>query len=422
MANPPTGARGMRLRPKETDRNVDALSGLFLNVYPSKSRFAEAYRTLRTNIRFSFLEHEFRSLLVTSSGMEEGKTITTMNLSYTIAQSGRGVVMVDADLRKPFLSRLMPSREMAGLTGVLSDILGAGVRTGTMAPLLLQDLVRLLGLQKKTGVLGLEGEGQVFEFLFFQGRLMDCRWPTCPPGKQLLSLLVKRGILTEAAARAAAEKAPESGTRPGFDLINSAGLDKEALAGPLNMISAECIQLAMRMESGRYIFQERLEADMERNWYDPEEVRRIYREVAAGEDASPHLKAKILSAVQKTGVEGLSLLPAGPLPPNPSELLGSERMLSLLSILKSCFDVVVVDTPPILPASDALVLAPHTDGVVFVVKAGKLNREMVRKAVDQLRKTNAKILGAVLNQVDDQRGGYYKYYEKYYSKYYGEEA
>jgi Mrp family chromosome partitioning ATPase len=86
------------------------------------------------------------------------------------------------------------------------------------------------------------------------------------------------------------------------------------------------------------------------------------------------------------------------------------------------FDVLVIDSPPILPASDALILAPNTDGVLLVIKAGELNRDMVGRAIEQLRNTKANLLGVVLNYVDTKREGYYKYYYKYYSKYYGEDA
>jgi len=90
--------------------------------------------------------------------------------------------------------------------------------------------------------------------------------------------------------------------------------------------------------------------------------------------------------------------------------------------LKKRFDTIIIDSPPILPASDAILLAPRTDGVVLVVKSGMMNREMVKRAVEQLRLSKANLLGVVLNAVDTKREGYYKYYHKYYSKYYGHEA
>ena len=77
---------------------------------------------------------------------------------------------------------------------------------------------------------------------------------------------------------------------------------------------------------------------------------------------------------------------------------------------------------PILPASDALLVAPQTDGVVLVTKAGLMNRELVKNAVESLNAAHSNVLGIVLNQVDVKREGYYKYYHKYYSSYYGEKT
>ncbi|MBW2646379.1 MAG: hypothetical protein JRE23_09420 [Deltaproteobacteria bacterium] len=97
-------------------------------------------------------------------------------------------------------------------------------------------------------------------------------------------------------------------------------------------------------------------------------------------------------------------------------------MYFLLSNLKKRFNTLIIDSPPILPASDALLLGPQADGVILVVKSGVMNREMVKKAVEQLRVSHANLLGVVLNAVDTKREGYYKYYHKYYSQYYGHDA
>ncbi len=98
-------------------------------------------------------------------------------------------------------------------------------------------------------------------------------------------------------------------------------------------------------------------------------------------------------------------------------------MSFLIANLEKRFDVLLFDTPPVLPASDALLLAPYTDGVLLIIKAGEVNRELIQKAVEQFRLSQSKILGVVLNQVDAKPGSYYyKYYQKYYSSYYGESA
>jgi capsular exopolysaccharide synthesis family protein len=95
--------------------------------------------------------------------------------------------------------------------------------------------------------------------------------------------------------------------------------------------------------------------------------------------------------------ENLAVLPAGPKPPNPSELLGSTQMSNLLGKLGSHFDYVVIDAPPLLPVTDAAVLAAMADGCVLVTRHGKTTRESLDRAVQSLAAVNARLLGTVLN-------------------------
>ena len=194
-----------------------------------KSPIAEAYRQLRTNIQFSSLDNPVRTLLVTSTGPEEGKTTTLANLAITMAQTGSRVTLVDCDLRKPSLHDLFGLPAAPGLTNVL-----------------------------------------------------------------------------------------------------------------------------------------------------------------LGVDAIPY---------QDCGIENLRILAAGPLPPNPSELLGSRRMSEVIVQLKSEADYVLFDTPPVVIVTDAAVLATRVDGVLLVVSAGKTRRELAQRAKGLLEKVNAPLLGVVLNSV-----------------------
>jgi non-specific protein-tyrosine kinase len=119
--------------------------------------------------------------------------------------------------------------------------------------------------------------------------------------------------------------------------------------------------------------------------------------------------------LQQTGIENLRILTSGPLPPNPSELLGSQKMQRLIEVLTDRADVVIFDTPPALPVTDAAVLATQTDGVLVVTDAGKTRRASVKQAVDNLRKVGGHLLGIVVNRLATRRtdGGYY--YQYYYS-------
>ncbi|MFL7794471.1 MAG: CpsD/CapB family tyrosine-protein kinase, partial [Anaerolineae bacterium] len=118
--------------------------------------------------------------------------------------------------------------------------------------------------------------------------------------------------------------------------------------------------------------------------------------------------------LQPSQIEGLAVLPAGERPPNPSELLGSRRLRELLGLLTQHVDVVVIDSPPVLPVTDAAVLAQNVDGVLLVVDAGETRREIAQHAVESLRQVGANVIGAVLNRVSAGKGGYYNYYHEYY--------
>jgi capsular exopolysaccharide synthesis family protein len=223
----------------------------------SKSLVAEAYRTLRTNLQFSSLDNPLRSLVVTSAVATEGKTTTAANLGVVLAQSGKRVVLVDADLRRPSAHKLFGLSNGAGLTTALVE-------------------------------------------------------------------------------------------------------EPTALHGFL----------------------------------------------------------------RETEVENLRLLTAGPVPPNPQELLGSQRMEDLLHRLARQVDIVVLDTPPTLVVADANILAARADGVLMVVNTGHTRRAAVRQAVEGIQQVGANLIGVVLNMVDTRgvRGSYYYYPSYYYySHYYGHE-
>jgi protein-tyrosine kinase len=117
--------------------------------------------------------------------------------------------------------------------------------------------------------------------------------------------------------------------------------------------------------------------------------------------------------LQPTEIDTLSVLTSGPIPPNPSELLGSHRMQHLIEVLAQAADIVIFDSPPVLAVTDAVVLGRQVDGVLVVADAGNTREHALAQAVAELQKTGANVLGVALNRLDTRRGGYYYYY--YYS-------
>ena len=122
----------------------------------------------------------------------------------------------------------------------------------------------------------------------------------------------------------------------------------------------------------------------------------------------------VADAVQETGIEGLDALTAGVIPPNPSELLGSERMKNILQRAKEEYDYVLIDTPPVMPVTDALIVSRFVDGVILTIGSGEVKVEMARDVKNQLVNAGANILGVVLNKVRSEHHGYgYGYYYYY---------
>ena len=127
---------------------------------------------------------------------------------------------------------------------------------------------------------------------------------------------------------------------------------------------------------------------------------------------------------QETKVKNLWVITTGPLPPNPAELLGSQKMQRILAALHQSADVILIDTPPTLAVTDAAVLAPSLDGVLLVARPGTTRVSALRHTLEQMYQVNANVLGIVLNDVVT-KGKYYGYhYENYrnyaaYQSYYG---
>ncbi len=213
----------------------------------SRSPFAEAFRTLRTNISFAGVDNPYRTILVASTLPGEGKSSTTANLGVVIAQAGQRVLIIDCDLRKPVQHN-------------------------------------------------------------------------------------------------------------NFNLNNTTGVTNCLVNG---------------LELGKVI--------------------------------------------QNTETERLDILTSGPIPPNPAELIGSNKMAALINSARDAYDIVLIDSPPAVTVTDASLLAAMVDGVLLVVKTASTKIELVQETKSILEKANAKIIGVVLNKVDVSSSNYYYHYY-YYSK------
>jgi Mrp family chromosome partitioning ATPase len=120
------------------------------------------------------------------------------------------------------------------------------------------------------------------------------------------------------------------------------------------------------------------------------------------------------------GLDNLHIIEAGPIPANPSELLSTSAMAGFLRDVSAEYDIVLIDTPPVLPVTDSAIVAGQADGVLLVYQAGKVGRLVLKRAKAHLESTRAKVWGVVLNDVQTEVAGYH--YTHYYTHYYGEET
>jgi non-specific protein-tyrosine kinase len=235
---------GLIIRHETSDGNLVSL------VQP-RSPVSESFRSLRTNLQFASVDTPLHVLLITSPSPSDGKTTIAANLGIVMAQGGRQVVMVDADMRRPRIHKM-------------------------------------------------------------------------------------------------------------FDIPNRVGL------------------------SGMFV----------------------------------QTKIKLDGSLQKTSTEGLMALPAGELPPNPAELLGSEKLIDIFNQIGQQADMVIIDSPPLMAVTDSAVLAHRVDGVLLVIKPGTTKTVAAKQAVEQLQRVGANVLGVVLNEVDFSRSRYaYYHYKGYYYTY-----
>jgi len=129
--------------------------------------------------------------------------------------------------------------------------------------------------------------------------------------------------------------------------------------------------------------------------------------------------AEIREAVRPNVLPNLDVLPSGPFPPNPSELLSSKKMQQLLKHFEGTYTHIILDSPPILAVTDSAILATHTDGMVLVLRSGETEQRAAERAVDQVRRVGVRIFGAVLNEVASstvEESYYMQYYYSYHPK------
>lgn len=129
-------------------------------------------------------------------------------------------------------------------------------------------------------------------------------------------------------------------------------------------------------------------------------------------------QASLIDVICSTNIPNFHMIFAGPVPPNPAELLGGSLFKEMISSLRKIYDYILIDTPPLGSVIDSVVIAEECDGSIMVIESGVISYRFAQEVKGQLEKSNCPILGVILNKVDMSKQGYYgKYYGKYYGRY-----
>lgn len=123
-------------------------------------------------------------------------------------------------------------------------------------------------------------------------------------------------------------------------------------------------------------------------------------------------QSSLETSLQLVGIDGLMVLPCGRLPPNPSELLGSDKLTEVLLECSAIFDLVIIDTPPLIAVTDGAIVAGVSDGVLLIVEHGRTTRHQVESSVRALQAVSARLIGSVLNKTPEKSRSGYEVYEK----------
>jgi polysaccharide biosynthesis transport protein len=410
--------------PPSKDQATAGRSFPLLSELPASNHFSEAFRRLATNLRFSQPNRARKVFLVTSSTAKEGKSTITLNLGLTMAKIGLKTLVVEADLRLPTMRKTLHLPEKTGMTDILVDGFNMEVREGTLDQWAISDLHKLMEIQEKTGILHYRNEVNAFDVSFAKGRLIDVGWQAQPADERLATLLIQSGRISKEQAQIALEKHHSSCQKLHQVILKLGLMTPEALAGPQKLLIEENIRELCRCQQADFIFEE--DASIDLSSLDSKESA-LYKAIGdiheAFDDKTPFLFEQVHRHLIQIPDNNLWILPSGKIPPNPAELLASNRTRVLVELLRRQFDLILIDSPPLSTVSDSVVLSSLVDGVMMVIRAGVTHVALIERAKEQLEAIQVPIIGTILNMLDFEKDPYYygRYYHRYKEYYDNEE-
>jgi polysaccharide biosynthesis transport protein len=330
-----------------------------------------------------------------SAAPGEGKTTIIANSARRLSQAGLNVLMVDADYVQPSLHTLFGKANDDGLANAVERLLSSDINQGSLSLLSMDDLFTLLSMKKLTGNLTLVNGIQSFEAFFDRGSLYHIQSHQEVPAGSIGLSLVKAGLISESQLSEAVKINLDTGKPIEYILVNAGHITPDALHSPYKMHIEEHLQKLFSWKSGSFRFNPGDARGYEDNRSPYEDdyaplTERLGR--MTGNPAFGHTISSSIINIQ----ESLSLLPAG----TASYKIGSMLYISVLSkylqILKQRFDVILIDTSPLMGMPDVPIHTSLGDDVILVVKAGNLPVKSIHETISTLNNNNANILGAVL--------------------------
>lgn len=370
-----------------------------LHGYPVS--YDEVALRLPAKFRFDNRGMAGQVLLVESAAIGEGKTTVLGNIAMNLGKAGYRVLVVDCDFQRPAVHHLFNIENKSGLLDVMATVLSEDIGVGSLEVWGIGDLFTLIALQKHSGRLAVTDQyGNMTKTVYFQrGRLLYIESSNNPVENRLGNMLVRSGFLTDHQLKDALEWNSRTGQPLGYILINAGYVKQDQLKGPLKLQMQENLQTLFSWKKGSFRMQYgEVETYGNERVYFAEDYTSLIKQLSrmAGR---PLFENELVGKIVPTSQVNVNVLPSGTSEGNPQPRLNYMLLVDLLDLLKQRFDIILVDTPPVLYSAAAAPLHSLANGVVFVVKAGHLSVKSLNEAKGRLADYDAKIMGIVLNQV-----------------------
>ncbi len=363
--------------------------------------------SLATTLNLTGQSSHGTALVMESAVSGEGKSTVLTRAAVSLARGGLRVLMVDADPFMPSLAEKFALKgSPAGLSRAVDAVVSQQLVKGDLQSFSMDDIFFLIELKRLNGKLTVQCGSQQMNMIFSGGRLVHMQGRNSPLSIRLGTMLLKGGLITREQLDDALERNSRTGQPLGYILVNSGYITPERLRGPLKLQMEEHLQKLFTWKHGEFTF----DADDVHIYSDDkvcfaEDYTSIVQRLSRI-SGSRYVERVVLSKIT-TVDQGLWLLPSKDDTDKPAMPVYLNVFRKFLDILKTRFDIILIDLPPVLEAPGAVPMSTVADGAIFVVKAGNLSVRTLNRAASILKKSNIKIIGAVLNQAKINSGYYY---------------